>query len=445
VSSAWKSNLAYIRRCTACPNRTSPYIARPSAIITVGAMRFTRRRLTLGGVDVAAPLPFSQRISPRHWLVLDGVCALLIGAATITAVITERHSGPTGRGWEIARVAAVVAVCLLVPLRRAFPRHVLACTAVLLALLVALGLHGPITTIGALALYTVAATNDRRLPVTTVASVIGLVGFGALVAQGGPNWGAAVSGPTIVLVGWLAGENTRTRRAYNEAVLERAAEREQEREERVQRAAADERVRIARELHDVVAHAMSVVAVRAGVARVVLDTQPEEAREALGIIETTSRRALQEMRLIVGVLRQAEEPIAELGPAPGLDDIDQLIEQVSQAGVRVETRTEGTIRALPAGVDLSAYRIIQEGLTNVVRHAGHSTAHLRLRYKPAELEIELTDNGGSPTSTSTSPGGGHGLVGMRERVALYGGQFSAAPTADGFKVLVRLPTDGQRP
>jgi signal transduction histidine kinase len=396
-------------------------------------------------VDVGAPLPFLQRISARHWFLLDCAWVVLIGAATVGAVITERHGDPIGELWDVVRVAVTIVVCLITPLRRAYPRPVLASTVVLVALLVGLGVHGPITTVVALALYTVAATNDRRLHVATVVSVIGIMGFAALVTPGGPDWGAAASGPTIVLVGWLAGENTRTRRAYFGAVSERAAERELEREERVQRAAADERVRIARELHDVVAHAMSVVAVRAGVARVVLDTQPEEAREALSIIETTSRRALQEMRLIVDVLRQAEDPAADLGPAPGLGDIDQLIEQVRQAGVRVETRTEGTVRALPAGVDLSAYRIIQEALTNVVRHAGQSTARLRLSYKPAELEIELTDDGGSSTSTPINPGGGHGLLGMRERVALYGGEFSAAPTAHGFKVLVRLVTNDERP
>jgi signal transduction histidine kinase len=397
-------------------------------------------------VDVGAPLPFSQRLSARQWLLIDCGWAVLVAVTTTAAILTDRFGGPSGHGWDVARVAATVAVGAVLPMRRVYPRQVLACEAVLVALVLApVGVRGPISTFPALALYTLAAANDRRLPIVTVASVAGLLGFGALLTQGGPDWGAVVSGPAIALVGWLAGENTRTRRAYTRAVAERAAERELEREERVQRAAAGERVRIARELHDVVAHAMSVVAVRAGVARVVLDSQPEEAREALGIIETTSRRALQEMRLIVDVLRQPEEPAAELAPAPGLADIDHLIEQVAQAGVRVETSTEGTIRALPPGVDLSAYRIIQEALTNVVRHAGPSNAQLRLRYTLAELEIELTDDGGSPAPAADDTGGGHGLVGMRERVALYGGQFSAGATADGFHVLARLPTNDERP
>jgi signal transduction histidine kinase len=307
--------------------------------------------------------------------------------------------------------------------------------------------HEVVTIVAALAVYTVAANNDRRTSWITVGIPVAAIGLGSLISNGGPDWGAVVSAPVIVLAGWLAGENTRTRRAYIEAVTEQVAEREREREERVRRAAADERVRIARELHDVVAHAMSLIAVRSGVARVVLDTQPDEARDALAIIETTSRQALQEMRLIVGVLRETDERTAELGPAPGLDDLDDLIQRVGDAGVPVRTRIEGTVRPLPAGMDLSAYRIIQEALTNVVRHAGPTTAELRLRYTPDELEIELTDDGSQherPSHPTRLNGGGHGLVGMRERVALYGGNLSAERAGRGFKVVARLPTGEER-
>jgi signal transduction histidine kinase len=229
-------------------------------------------------------------------------------------------------------------------------------------------------------------------------------------------------------------------------VAERAAEREREREERIGRAATDERVRIARELHDVVAHAVSVIAVRSGVARMVLDTQPEEAREALGIIESTSRQALQEMRLLVGVLRQEREPAAELGPAPGLRDLSGLVQQIGEAGVGVDVHIEGEPHPLPAGIDVSAYRIVQEALTNVVRHAGPATAKLWIRYRHQEIEIEILDDGGRrqsdrPAPYLTAEGRGHGLVGMRERAALYGGEFIAGPAGDGFRVVARLPTD----
>jgi signal transduction histidine kinase len=225
-------------------------------------------------------------------------------------------------------------------------------------------------------------------------------------------------------------------------MLDRATERERERADRALRAVADERLRIARDLHDIVAHAMSVVAIRSGVARVVLDTKPGEAREALEIIEATSKRALAEMRLLVGVLRQPEESAA-LGPAPGLADIPELIHQVSQAGVDVEIDVEGDTAALPAGVDLSAYRIIQEALTNVVRHAGPTTAHLVVRHRHDRLEIEVVDDG-SPAGRPqvVTPGvQGHGLVGMRERVGLFGGDLSAAPDGSGFRVFATLPFD----
>jgi signal transduction histidine kinase len=178
------------------------------------------------------------------------------------------------------------------------------------------------------------------------------------------------------------------------------------------------------------------------VARVVLDTQPDEARRALEIIETTSKQALAEMRLLVGVLRQPDDG-AELGPAPGLADLPALIAQVSQAGVEVHTDVEGDTSTLPAGVDLSAYRIIQEALTNVVRHAGPTTARVTVRRGNDQLEIEVVD-AGAPAGRLpdlTADGQGHGLVGMRERVGLFGGKLSAGPNGTGFRVLATLPFD----
>jgi signal transduction histidine kinase len=422
-------------------------------------MRTIPARLTLDDVDVDAPPPFTHRITARQWVVIDVATAAFIAGVTIAAVVTDHHGPPFGSGWDMARFVGVLAACAALPLRRTYPRQVLAYTNLVVALVIAIGVHGGVMALAALAAYTAAASRDRRTSLLTVAVTVAspeaAIAVGALLTRSGPDWGAALSGPTLVLVGWLAGENARTRRAYLRAVGERAAERLREREERARRAAADERVRIARELHDVVAHAMSVITVRAGVARVVLDTQPGEAREALSIIETTSRRALQEMRLIVGVLRKPEETTAELAPAPGFDDLDELIQRVGEAGVRVGLAVEGQIRPLPAGMALSVYRIIQEALTNVVRHAGPTSAELRLRYRPDELEIELTDDGGSdhghrrndPTPADAAPadGGGHGLIGMQERVALYGGRLSAEHAGQGFRVVARLPTGEDRP
>jgi signal transduction histidine kinase len=248
-----------------------------------------------------------------------------------------------------------------------------------------------------------------------------------------------------ISVAWLAGENTGSRRTYAAAVArraaERAAERELEREERSRRAVAEERIVIARELHDIVAHAMSVITVRAGVARMVLSAQPEEAAEALGIIETTARRALQEMRLLVGVLRNDEGGGETLVPAPGLASIGDLIDQAGHAGVEVSMEIVGEKRALPSGADLSIYRIIQEALTNIVRHAGPTRARLRIEYWADEIVIDITDEGGRrwDPPQADPPSGGHGLIGMRERVALYGGVLNAGPHGRGFGVRASLP------
>jgi signal transduction histidine kinase len=199
---------------------------------------------------------------------------------------------------------------------------------------------------------------------------------------------------------------------------------------------------------------MSIVAVRSGVARMVLDVRPDEAREALGIIEGTSRQALAELRLLVGVLRghESQDGDADREPAPGLADLPGLIGRVHQAGVSVGLRVEGEPRRLSPGVDLSAYRIVQEALTNVVRHAAPARAELTVRYQPDEVMIEVTDDGSARGDRDdrgdrdAGPAGrgqdgtGHGIAGMRERAAVYGGRLVAEPTTSGFRVLARIPT-----
>ena len=240
-------------------------------------------------------------------------------------------------------------------------------------------------------------------------------------------------------------------RVYLRGILERAAGRDREREQEARRAGAEERIRIARELHDVVAHALSIIAVRSGVARQVADARPEEAQEALAVIDETSRLALHELRLLVGVLRDAD-PDADSSdrvPAPGRADLPDLVTHIAQAGVAVDVHVDGRPRHLGPSVELSAYRIVQEALTNVVRHAGPATAELTLRYCPSELVIEVIDDSRSwPDPGLPKPaanGAGHGIVGMRERVALYGGTLVAAPTTTGFRVLARIPTGDDLP
>jgi len=204
------------------------------------------------------------------------------------------------------------------------------------------------------------------------------------------------------------------------------------------RGLAEQRLRIARELHDIVAHGMSVITVQAGYGALVIDDQPGEARAALEAIETTGRRTLVEMRHLLGALRTDDG--VDLEPVPALDsadDLDTLLERTASAGVRVHLRVCGAARSLPAGAGLTAYRVVQESLTNVVKHASAATARLTLDYRDDALVIEVTDPG---VGCARPPRLGHGLLGMRERVRLYGGTMEAGPLPDGgFRVLARLP------
>ena len=242
-----------------------------------------------------------------------------------------------------------------------------------------------------------------------------------------------------VAVAWLWGENLRNRRARWAAMEERARRLEAEREERDRQAVTDERLRIARELHDVVAHSMSVIAVQSGVANHVIDSRPAQARQALATIEATSRSALVELRRLLGVLRQGDDPVASLEPNPGMAEIGRLADQIRSAGVKVELKVEGEPGELPPGVDLSAFRIAQEGLTNVLKHGG-GVARVLVRYSPGAVAVEIADDGRAGTDGAPAEGTGHGLIGMRERVAVFGGQLTAGPVpGGGYRMAARLP------
>jgi signal transduction histidine kinase len=264
------------------------------------------------------------------------------------------------------------------------------------------------------------------------------VGVGTVAVVGTP--GASTS--EIVLAGafyaaaYFFGAAMRNRRLYLEQVDERAVMVEREHEEAAKRALADERLRIAQELHDVVAHSMGVIAVQAGVGAHVIDTDPAEAKKSLDAISTTSRTALTEIRRLLGVLRADEEGGYE--PAPGLADLNRLVVDLDGAGLAVDVRIEGARHDLPPGVDLTAYRIVQEALTNVLKHAGPATAIVTVGYEPDAVSVEVVDDGRGVNGRASS--GGHGLVGMRERVAVYGGTLETGPrVGGGFRVTARLP------
>jgi signal transduction histidine kinase len=251
----------------------------------------------------------------------------------------------------------------------------------------------------------------------------------------------------VIAVAWVLGHFVGDRQVYAAQLEERTAELERAREELARRAVAEERLRLARELHDVVAHAMSVIAVQSGVGAHVADTQPKEAAKALAAIEATSRGALEELRRLLGVLRQDSDPQANLTPVPGLANLDSLLAEVSKAGLAVKLQVNGTQPPLPAGVDLSAYRIVQEALTNVVKHAGPARAQVVVGYGDQEVTVEVIDDGrGAVTSVSDGRvGTGHGLIGMRERVQAFGGDLEAGPCpGGGFRVAARLPLAADR-
>lgn len=255
-----------------------------------------------------------------------------------------------------------------------------------------------------------------------------------------------------ILIGsmWVWGNSVRTRRAYLASLEERAVRLERERDNQAQIAAAAERARIAREMHDVVSHNLGVMVVQADGAAYAMDSDPGRARQALSTISATGRTALTEMRRMLGVLRDedAGEAEREYGPQPGIAQLDQMVEQTRGSGLDVEFTVEGVPRELPAGLDLAAYRVVQEALTNTLKHAGPgvSGARVRLRYGSDALEMRISDDGrgaGAVLSDGTPDGvgqPGHGLIGMRERVAAYGGSVRTGPkTGGGFEVVALLP------
>jgi signal transduction histidine kinase len=282
------------------------------------------------------------------------------------------------------------------------------------------------------AVYSVGAHASRRAGLVGVSLAIGLACVSAGRAGGGAGNYLFVGG--IVASAWFAGVALRERRS-RAAELERHAEAlERDQEARARVAVADERARIARDLHDVVAHSMSVIAVQAGAERLALPDDARQTREVLAGIEHTARQGLVEMRRLVELLRQQDEELA-LAPQPSVARLDVLVQQVCDAGMPVELCVEGQPAPLPPGVDLSAYRIVQEALTNALKHAGPAQARVTLRYCADRLELEVADNGGGVDGN----GGGHGLIGMKERVAVFGGVLEAGRTGAGYRLRATLP------
>ena len=288
-----------------------------------------------------------------------------------------------------------------------------------------------------LAFYSVGAhCDDRRSPLVGAVAVVAIAA--ADLARPG-TFSANGTRPAAWLafaIAWLVGRDQRRRRHRVVELEDRAARLEREREEEARLAVAEERGRIARELHDVIAHSVSVIVVQAQAGPHLLE-DPERVRKVFRAIETSGRDALAELRRLLGILRSEDEQLA-IGPQPGLDSLQSLVEQVRASGLPVELRIEGEPVRLPAGIDLSSYRIVQEALTNVVKHAEDAAAEVVIRYRERALELHVVDDGRS-RATSIN-GSGHGLIGMRERVALYGGTLETGPRdGGGYAVHALLP------
>ncbi|KAB2348276.1 sensor histidine kinase [Actinomadura rudentiformis] len=275
-----------------------------------------------------------------------------------------------------------------------------------------------------LAVGFVAATRPPR--VSLIAAAMALTTQTASAALLAPESTVIVLVTVAVVAVWAAGNSIRERRAHAEELAAQATDQ----------AVTAERLRIARELHDMVAHSIGVIAIQAGVGNRVIDTQPAEARNALAAIEATSRETLTGLRGMLVALRRADSGAAPLAPTPGLADLDRLAATTLDAGVRVDVQRLGSPRPLPPDLDLSAFRIIQEAVTNVVRHADTPSCQVVVDYLDGALAIEITDDGPG----RAAPGTGYGITGMRERVSLLNGHFAAGPRPEGgFRVAARLP------
>ncbi len=449
-----------------------------------------------------------MRFKERSWTRVDwalaAVCALLIYGTMYRASDHTVYVFPPSLwlagAWAHPLLSVIVA--LPVGLRRRDPMGALLLALVSCSLIVAAGgeiNRGPFLPL-ALVLFTVAATRTRTVAVAALAASLALlIVQGFILSMTGNGSGPATGVALILIIAWMIGISVQQRRAYTARMREQVATA----------AVTGERLRIARELHDVVAHSMTVVAVQAGFGEYVFDSDPAQARNALGNIQHVTREALSDMQRLLGVLRQdgTGQPGAaapggrpdedqapgparqlQLAPAPGLADLERLVSTTAGAGVRVDLTRTGDRRDIPAAIDQSAFRIVQEALTNVVKHSGASTCQVIVGYERDGLTVEITDPGGGPgprdevagaaghrgvpgrgvrglapgeaerspglatgtagrePHTARADGTGHGILGMRERVSLSGGEFTAGPRpGQGFEVIAHFPLTAPPP
>jgi signal transduction histidine kinase len=366
-------------------------------------------------------------------MAIDAAVSLVI-LALLAGVAASGHPGHPHGAHRLALLLLAPPASLPLAVRRRWPVPVFF---VVLAASVAYGALGPKVspvTGATYGLYAVAVQADRRWSLLAVAAAEAGAAVNTALTTTGKD--VAVSGAFAALVQltvWIAADGIRRRRAYSASLRERS----------LREALSEQRLQIARELHDIVSHAMSVVAVQAGVGSHLIATRPDEAAKSLRAIEVTARAALSETRSMLSVIRDDDYDLASRSPVPGLGNLQALVQRIADAGQPVTLRVEGRPRALPQSLELSVYRVVQEALTNVVRHAAPPVkATVLIRYDDnGGLVVEVTDDG-CGTGDKRGDGRGHGLAGMRERVSLLGGELSAGPRAGGgYRVVARLPAE----
>ncbi len=377
-------------------------------------------------------------VTPRQFLV-DVVIALFLTALSFVALgAGARDLGPQGA----FNLTLLLLQTLPLAFRRLFPIPVLLIVVgSIVVQITTIPLGGDLRSSGGplVAMYTIGERVERRWGVPLLVGT--LVAFALTMAPHitiADGLQGLIQTQLFIAAAWFVGDLLRLRGLYTRAIEERAQLLEREREERARTAILEERERIARELHDAVTHHVSVIVIQAGAALRALDKRTDDVRSALEAIDTTGRQALTEMRRMLGILGSdsGQEPL------PGLDRLGDLIEQVRAAGLTVELSIRGTPRPLDPGLELSAYRIIQEALTNSLKHAGGGRARVAVEYGPRALEIVIDDERGAEAPEPVEPDHeGRGLLGMRERVAMFRGRFAAQPTPTGFRISAQLPLD----
>jgi signal transduction histidine kinase len=396
--------------------------------------------------------PLLHRITPRQLQIVDYVIAAFLVFFTAfreRRLTVVRPRPGSGVAYASNNLGLIIAIAILsgaaIALRRRYPMLSLILLTVATCAAAVSGLSFFAEPFIVFPVYQVASQYERRRSLVALVSVCAAVLMAVLISVDYQTTNGVGSLAIVAsIAAWFVGDSVRVRRTYVAGLADQTAQRQREILERAQRSVAEERLQIARELHDVVAHSLSVIAVQSGVGRHVIDDHPAQAKKALAAVEETSRDALDELRRMLSVLRHDDRRPATLRSAPGVSALDQLAEQVRAAGVDVTLDVQSTlVPRLSATADLAIYRIVQEALTNVVKHTGNASVRVEIRDEPGALVLEVLDDGGDLVAypqLNDDIVAHHGIVGMRERVALFAGSLEAAPRpGGGFRVLARPP------